>query len=197
MVKIDQSNLAEPAQFDERCRQPGMLWLANNPDSPPKDFWSPFKPALAEAFHHRCSYSTLRLVFGATIDHFIPKSSSAGRSRAYEWSNFRYCSSEMNQRKHNAAPNRILDPLLVEDDWFELLYPSLQLVPTPNIPVEFRDRADFTLDRLKLRDGEAAIRFRQEWLHQYRLGNATLSLIDIHCPLVSRLIRQHNIQLYS
>ena len=41
----------EPAEFHERARVPGAAWLANHPDAKrPRDYWSPFKGALAEGF---------------------------------------------------------------------------------------------------------------------------------------------------
>lgn len=41
----------EPEDFDERARVPGTAWLAANPDARrPKDYWTPFKGALARGF---------------------------------------------------------------------------------------------------------------------------------------------------
>src|SRR5438105_14519638 len=83
----------EPAKFDERCRQRGLLWLGANPGyQRPKDYWSEFEPELREAFRGRCGYCAM-IVMKAQVDHFIPVSllKECGKdAAAYEWKNFRY-----------------------------------------------------------------------------------------------------------
>jgi len=46
--------------------------------------------------------------------------------------------------------NKILDPFEVEDGWFEIQLPDLQLVITDSVPQAQRERAKYTLKRLRL-----------------------------------------------
>lgn len=60
----------EPADFQEKARAPGAAWLAANPDAKrPKDYWTPFKGALARGFRDLCAYSAMYEPIG-TVDHF-------------------------------------------------------------------------------------------------------------------------------
>ncbi len=51
----------------------------------------------------------------------------------YEWGNYRFASARINAVK-KTDDDRVLDPFEVGDDWFEILLPSLQMVPTERIP---------------------------------------------------------------
>lgn len=78
-----------PADFRSKAQEPGNAWLAANPDAKrPKDYWTPFKPALAQGFRDCCAYSAMYEPVG-TVDHFV--SWDQDRSMAYEWGNYRYC----------------------------------------------------------------------------------------------------------
>ena len=51
------ARVPEPEDFDERAKAPG---LAAHPDAGrPKDFWTPFKGALAQGFRSLCAYSAM------------------------------------------------------------------------------------------------------------------------------------------
>lgn len=77
MIYFDPARLAEPAGFEEKCRRKGLDWLAEHPKAArkgrqrPKDFWSPFKSQLADAFGELCAYSAMYEPVG-TVDHFMP-----------------------------------------------------------------------------------------------------------------------------
>ena len=64
----------------------------------------------------------------------------------------------------------LLDPSDIEDGWFELHQPFLQLTDSNTIPDEIRDRAENVPIRQRLRDDERVVRQRREWfrLHQDR-----------------------------
>jgi hypothetical protein len=81
---------------------------------------------------------------------------------------------------------------LVEDDWFEILLPSLQLVLTDAVPPEERTRAEFTLQRLHLRDDERVIRQRQQWYQLYLDGEITLTGLERNAPLIARAIKKQH-----
>ena len=125
----------EPADFDQRARVPGNQWLAAHPgDKRPKNFWTPFEPALAQGFLNLCAYSAMYVSVG-TVDHFV--SCHEDRSQAYEWGNYRFCTAWINSSKGNVPAGKLLDPLNIDDGWFEIHLPSLQLQVSDTIPKQF------------------------------------------------------------
>jgi hypothetical protein len=168
-------------------RQPGNAWLQQHPHANrPRDFWSQFKPLLAEVFHNRCGYAAMYEPIG-TIDHYL--SCKNHPELAYEWDNYRFASSWINSSKQD-VDDQVLDPFLVEDGWFEILLPSLQLVMTDAIPDTELERATFTLERLHLRDSETIIRQRQSWYEMYQQGKLPLDGLEQVAPLIARAIRK-------
>jgi len=120
-----------------------------------------------------------------TVDHFL--SCREHRDLAYEWNNYRFASQWINSSKQS-ADDQVLDPFNVEDDWFEILLPSLQLVVTNSVPPEHRERAEYTLSRLHLRDDERVIRQRAEWYRMYREGELSLEGLRRKAPLIARAV---------
>lgn len=182
----------EPEDFHEKVRQPGLDWLANHPaPKRPKYYWTKgAMPALRSAFRNLCAYSVMETIPG-TVDHFL--SCKNARELAYEWSNYRYCQERINSYK-STLDDQLLDPFEVGDDWFEILLPSMQLVPTDTIPAESRDRAIFTLQKLKLIAGKEdnwIIRLRQSWYKRYCEKKISLELLDEYAPMIARAIRKH------
>jgi hypothetical protein len=96
----------EPEDFDERVRKPGQEWLASGSVGEMPSHWTHCKPALSEAFSHRCGYLAMFDSIGGTVDHYLPKSTHP--QLAYEWTNYRLCSTLMNQNE--------LPPLLDADE---------------------------------------------------------------------------------
>jgi hypothetical protein len=120
-----------------------------------------------------------------TVDHYL--SFANHRARAYDWDNYRFISFRMNSVK-KTADDRVLDPFEVGDDWFEILLPSLLLVPTDRIPPEVRERAVFTLKRLGLGDGAKVIRRREKWYAEFLNGGLSLAGLRRHAPLIGRAV---------
>ena len=176
----------EPAQFDTDSRRPGLQWLAAHPDvKRPKDFWTAFKGELAAGFGSLCAYSVMYEPVG-TVDHFV--SWNEDPSLAYEWGNYRYAAAWINASKQHLKADRILDPFQIGDGWFEIILPSLQLRVSDWIPAEARERAEFVLERLHLRDDERVIRQRREWYRMYQDGELTLDGLRAKAPLIARAI---------
>ena len=179
--------IPEPEGFDAEVRQRGQAWLAEHPaPARPRPLWSPSLSHLAEGFRHLCAYSAMHIEDGS-VDHY--RSCATHRALAYEWPNYRFTSARMNSIKGN-ADDRVLDPFEVGDDWFELLLPSLQMVPTSRITPEHRERAAFTLKRLGLRDGEGILRRRQAWYEQFLIGGQSLGGLRHHAPLIARAVEK-------
>lgn len=185
MIRFER--VPEPSTFDRKARKPGRQWLQDHPGARrPRDYWRPFKPDLADGFHDLCGYSVMWIPNG-TVDHYI--SFHADRHLAYEWDNYRYAAAWINSSKQT-VDEQVLDPFEVEDGWFEILLPSLQLVLTDAVPPAQRARAQFTIERLHLRDDERIIRQRQEWFRMYRTGELTLDGLRRKAPLIAGAVEK-------
>lgn len=177
----------KPRGFDAAVKSPGAKWLKDNPGAKrPKALWSKYSGDLAEGFSNLCGYAAMLDPTGGTVDHYL--SFKNRPDLAYEWSNYRFASGTMNSTKRN-ADDTVLDPFEIGEGWFEILLPSLQMRITDAVPPSLRQKAEFTLQRLKLRDGEAVLRWRQSWYDMYRKGKLTLDGLEEVAPLIAAAVR--------
>lgn len=180
----------EPPTFEAECRTPGKRWLAENPQyDRPKDLWTKFEPELRAAFNEMCGWAAMHIMRGQ-VDHFTPIATLKKKGQdelAYDWKNFRYIEGWINQKKLSA---QVLDPFVVQDGWFEISLPSLQLLPTEKIPAEFLELALFTLKRLGLRDHEVVVRYRKGWFDLYRQNKLTLNGLQQRAPLIAAAVER-------
>jgi hypothetical protein len=161
---IPVARVPAPARY-ARVKRVGDTWLAKHGRTArPRDLWSPFLPHLAEGFANLCGYAAMLDPTGGTVDHYL--SWITHRHLAYEWSNFRFASHILNSMKRTAN-DTVLDPYVVQPGWFEIILPSLQLRLTDRVPPAYRAKAAFTLERLKLGDGEKIVRWRQLYYERY------------------------------
>lgn len=186
---IPVARVSAPPQFRQRCRDPGEAWLAANPDAKrPRDYWSQFKPHLADGFANRCGYSAMYEPVGS-VDHF--RSWDNHPELAYDWRNYRYAAEWINKSKQTADDD-VLDPYEVQDAWFEITLPDLQLRVTDRVPAARRARATYTLTRLHLRDDERVIRQRRQWYKMFEEGKLTIDGLAIVAPLIAAAVRKVN-----
>ena len=123
--------ISKPASFDQRRGVPGLNWLQQNPASQKMPaYWTMFQPELADGFYHRCGWWAMWIADGA-VDHFLSRKHH--RHLAYSWDNYRYIAGTVNSSK-KALDDQVLDPFEIQDGWFEVLLPSMQLVTTPALP---------------------------------------------------------------
>lgn len=141
---------------------------------------------LAAGFGDLCGYSAMYEPVG-TVDHFV--SFDEDPNKAYDWSNYRYASGWINSSKQNLRAEQLIDPFDVQDGWFEVLLPSLQLVVSESIPEEKRDLAAFAIKRLHLRDDERVMKQRREWYRMYQDGELTLDGLRKKAPLIALAIK--------
>jgi hypothetical protein len=186
----------EPEDFDKQVRQPGQRWLANHSSTNYEDYWSRCKQQLADVFQRRCGYTAMKIAprTDGTIDHYLSKKNRP--DLIYEWSNYRYSTRHVNSCK-GTYDDRILDPFEVEDDWFEVQTPDLQLVLTDRVPPELREKAEFTLRQLQLQNSEWIMEQRADYYDAYWDGEMTLSRIEKEAPLVARAIVRRQSELES
>ncbi len=191
MIPVNRQVLQpEPADFDVKCRQKGQDWLQKNPQGTrkakrPKNYWSPFRTALADRFSNLCAYGAMHEPVG-TVDHFQPV--NADETLAYEWHNYRYASGWINSSKNRCAA--VLDPFDVQPGWFEVLLPSLQLVARKDlIPEALHPLADETLKRLHLCDDERIVRQRRQWLKLYEQGHLDWAGLQELAPLIAKAVQ--------
>jgi hypothetical protein len=181
----------QPWGFVKKCKTPGKKWLKANPGATrPRDYWSQFLPKLQEGFRSLCAYSAMHCPSG-TVDHYL--SCSNYPNKAYEWDNYRFASSNLNQIKLT-ADDAILDPYQVQDGWFEILLPSLQLVATNQIPKHLQAKAAYTLKRLRLGNDERIIRWRRSWYELYQKGQLTIDGLELRAPLIASAVRKQLVQ---
>lgn len=182
---------AEPDSFDASCRAPGNAWLQKNPAADPhaNPLWTKFTRDLQAAFENRCGFLAMYIHRG-TVDHWL--SVRSRRDLAYEWTNYRFVDCVVNNAKKPSWEGKLLDPFEIGEDWFEVQLPSLQLV-IANIPdASTRARAEFTLEKLRLRDGEDVVRLRREWLNMFESGELSLDGLRRVAPLLARAVENRS-----
>lgn len=178
----------KPAKFDAEVKTPGNRWLKANPGAKrPKALWEPYTAKLSAGFADRCGYAAMLDPTGGSVDHYL--SFKNHRTLAYEWSNYRFASNTLNSSKRN-ADDTVLDPYEVKAGWFKILLPSLQMVTTDAVPNSHRAKAEFTLKRLKLQDGERIIRWRKSWYSMYLKGGLTLDGLREVAPLIADAVEE-------
>lgn len=183
-----------PAEFEEKCRKPGLAWLEKHPKPMqkvkgktwrPRDYWSQFRGDLATAFRNLCSIAAMHEPQG-TVDHFV--SCDSDPTRAYDWSNYRFVSAWLNSSKNDI--DGLLDPFHVGADWFEISLPDLQLSLTSHVPAEYVAIAQYTLETLPIRDDERIIRQRRVWYQLYQSGALPLDGLRQLAPLIARAVEK-------
>lgn len=185
MIKV--RRVRQPAGF-AAAKVEGDAWVAAHPGAArPKDLWSPYLASLAQGFGNRCGYAAMFDSAAGTVDHYLSWKNRP--DLAYDWRNYRFAMHWINAKK-GSLDAAVLDPHEVGDDWFEVLLPSMQLVLTDKVPKAKRARAQFTLDRLGLGDGEKAIRSRRAWYDQFLAGGLTLAGLEVVAPLIATAFRK-------
>ena len=188
MIHFDR--VPEPDGFDQKVRSRGNQWLNKHPEATrPHDYWSEFKPHLAEGFRNLCGYGAMYEPVG-TIDHYI--ACGDDMSQSYEWDNYRFSAQWINSCKQSRKPGQlqVFDPFEVEDGWFEIELPSLQLKVADRLPPELRERADFTLDQLHLRHDERVLRQRSEWYRMYQDREINFDGLSKKAPLIAQAVEK-------
>jgi len=120
------------------------------------------------------------------VDHFLSKRNRPDLT--YEWSNYRYIVGSVNGSKGN-HDDKVLDPFEIQDGWFEVILPSMQLIATDQLPAALKDKARFTLEKLRLREGTKVVRSRQGWYESFKNG-MPMSELEKFAPLVAKAVKK-------
>lgn len=152
----------EPESFHDAVRAKGQKYIEdkkiplNSPlprgtELPP--YWRKCLDELYQAYGGICAYLAIhfeRVTGAGSVDHFIAKSKLVGS--AYEWANYRLACMAMNTAKREF--DDVLDPFEVKNSWFHMNFVDGEIYPNPRLKRELRDRAQATITRLRLNDGD-------------------------------------------
>jgi len=190
VIRVDRQD--EPTDFDEKVRRPGNEWLSDPNHlrkTRPRDFWRACSADVEKMFHSRCGYLASVLTSG-NVDHFVSWKRCKDRNEhhlAYEWTNFRWIHPQLNSLK---GENDLLDPFLVEDEWFDVdLFSYRLIVHVEKIPTALQELVERTLCLLGLDAGTTAEKLRAEAVECYREG-MSLDGVRRRSPLVARALEK-------
>lgn len=207
MIPVTLAN--EPADFDDKVRQPGLSAIdelvgreprkkrrgrkrqsiATDEENIPADkfpeFWVKAIPDMCSAYNRLCAFLSLYIPPGTgtpTIDHMIPKSKDW--RQVYEWSNYRLCAAIINSNKGDKED--ILDPFEIEDNWFALEIHTGRVTKGPCAPHSQTSMLDSTLEIL---NKQLCIDARNEYIAAYRTGSEdggiSLSYLKRRAPFIA------------
>ncbi len=178
---------AEYPGFDAEVRQPGAAFLLQSPapnskEFSKKNFWSRAAKELHVAYGGVCAYTAMYLPEQGSVDHFLPKNTHP--HLAYEWSNYRLASGRVNNAKSNQAD--ILDPFILQDDWFFLDLPSCMLKANPGLEKPLRSQINNTINGLKLNSDDYYAQERCNILIEYAKGEISLRFLERRYPFLAK-----------
>ncbi len=181
----------EPAEFDAKVRQKGLIHLAAKKIDitqplPSKteitNYWVDCLDDLYNSYSGVCAYVAVhfeRVTGNGSVDHFAAKSARA--DLAYEWSNYRLSCSRMNSRKNKY--DDVLDPFVVNDGDFHLELVSGHIYPNPLLLAPRLDEVTATITRLKL-DAPDCRGLRAKHFDEYLKRYFTADYLKRISPLV-------------
>ncbi len=185
----------EYGDFDREVRQPGLAFLARTRRPTTVSFrrgnyWSRARPHLRAAYSGQCAYTTMYLVDGGAVDHFLPKAKYP--RLAYEWTNYRLARQKVNGHKGNTEG--VVDPFDVEVGWFVLRVPSCLICPGDELSGDLRRRVKTTINVLRLNADDLLVQERCNLLVELADGNVTMEFLDRWYPFLSTEVRRQDIE---
>ena len=184
----------EPRNFYKKVQEKGEKILAQNPHPRGKQlkpYWKAILPELYQAYSGICAYTCHWIpddTGSKTVEHFKPK--DLYPKLAYSWDNYRLVCGTLNGRKGNNED--VLDPFTLQDGWFIIHFPSLQVKPGDNLKKTEAESVVKTIKRLKLND-ETCIRGRRSWLEPYIMGIYDINYLEEKAPFLARELKRQNI----
>lgn len=192
LIKVDPQ--PEPADFDNKVRLPGSVFLARvarptRRQFKKHDFWKAGLSDLKAAYRNICAYTSVWIPNNCSVDHFLPKSSRP--DLAYEWSNFRLAHDRINSIKGDSTD--VLDPFYIQTGWFTLDIATLWVNPDPSLQTKVKMPVQDTIDILRLNDDQW-VQMRFEVLSSYLNRELTLSFLQRLYPFIATEILRQGVQ---
>lgn len=180
----------EPHHFNARVRTRGRSYLAmvgrtpNTKEWSSHSYWREVLQELHHAYGGICAYSCHWIPYdtGAdTVEHFLPKKTYP--PQAYEWDNYRLVCATLNGRK--GIYDDVLDPFHVENGWFVLDFPSIQIRPERRLDKTLTDQIWATIKRLGLNDEDTCLKSRQKYIKDYCTGCVSFQHLRQDAPFIA------------
>ena len=183
----------EYGDFDAEVRQPGLAFLARRPkptsaEFSKKNYWTKARPHLHAAYSGQCAYTTMYLVEGGSVDHFLPK--ALYPQWAYEWHNYRLARQKINVRKGDTKD--VVDPFDVQPGWFVLHMPSCLIKAGPKLKPSVRKKVNATINILQLNADDLLVQERCDLLVSLAEGDVTMAFLDRWYPFLSSEVRRQD-----
>ncbi len=185
----------EYPNFDSEVRRPGAAFLSSCPNPTAREFkknglWAKAAKELHAAYAGVCAYTAVYLPQqNGTVDHFLPKAKYP--NLAYEWNNYRLANAKVNNTKGDQEG--IIDPFIVEDDWFFLDIPTCLLKANPTLDRELRIRINSTINSLALNSDDRYVQERCDILIEYAQSDVSLNHLERRYPFLAKEIKRQNI----
>jgi hypothetical protein len=184
----------EPANFDASVRIPGQNFLRSNPH-PKHNEWKPYwtnaLPDLRIAYNEICAYSATWIPHstgGHSVDHFDSK--TINPHLAYEWSNFRYCSSRFNSRK---GVKTIADPFSIHYNWFEINFSNMLIQPADYLAPTIKNEINASIDILGLNSDDKLVEERLSYFQYFHNGDISFSYLERKAPFIAYELRRQGL----
>ncbi|TIN72059.1 MAG: hypothetical protein E5Y30_08905 [Mesorhizobium sp.] len=192
MIRVEAK--PEYPSFDADVRRPGTAFLAtcpapNSEQFRKKNFWSRSARELHAAYSGICAYTAMYLPEQWTVDHFLPKTTHP--SHAYDWSNFRLASGRVNNSKGNQPD--IIDPFMVDNDWFYIDIPACLLRPNPALEKENRVRVAGTINSLRLNQDDNYVQERCNILMDYAREDVSFNFLERRYPFLAKEVARQGL----
>lgn len=185
----------EPPNFARDVRNPGNAFLRRVRRPTKKDwdnnrYWARALPNLYSSYGAICAYSAswIPAAVQASVDHFQPKSPHS--HLAYEWSNYRLASKEMNSNKGNSGG--VLDPFSIQRGWFVLRIDSFRIKPADGLRPDLTQAIKHTIDVLRL-NHDAYVEYRYAILKDYSNGDCSYGFLQRRYPFLAYELQRQNL----
>ena len=186
----------EPSDFFTKVQKKGEEFQAKTPKPTEREwkahrYWQLALDDLYTAYSGICAFSCHwipPLTGGKSVEHFKPKSKYP--EEAYHWDNYRLVCGTLNGRK--GYHEDVLDPFTLQENWFVLHFPSLQLRPGEHLSETDDKRVVDTIKRLKLND-QICLDERKSWLIPYVTGKCPILYIEEKAPFLAYELKRQQL----
>lgn len=176
-----------------------------------RPYWQDCIDELYKAYGGICAYYGQRIqeIANPNVDHYVPNHPRQDKSpnqsaddpqvarqdpdpaKAYDWDNFRLASPYANTCK-GTWPD-VLDPVQVEDGWFQIDLDALVVHSDPTLAGDIRERVDKSIERLKLSEGKAW-RERKYGMDHFRAGRAPFEFLEWDYPFLAKELARQGVR---